>query len=457
MQKQKIVHSYAKVTRTCAAPAAVCFAASSAPTFRRRVAGVALSLCSRSRLPCPPACTPLPKTPQNTQHNNSEANKAPSACAKFLGTAPRTFLFVADPGTFSGTPENVLYLSACAHVAALASVSGASSVSGARHLTQPHQQTPSPIHHTNNSKENLVGNTPFPKGATSCPDARYGKIMGQPVAVVTTGIGPMASALCVYDIMEACGSTVKEIIYSGTSGWTPQLGGILNNGSCSAANSVGRINRVGDVCVSPFSVNWDCRQASWSQTAAEYPNVCSFPEQLFGPSASFLFGTCEFPNVTATQLALSDEIIAAATRPGARSEMPAPSARIISNDAAYWTAMEAGTGVAYPPYNTSGEFWRERERCVVEERKGECCFFKGDCALCEECAALLTPHPAQTQTRHSIISAAVRQRLHRVRRDRQPVLLERRVVGHGGAQVSVVCTTTKSGALFDDVRCAPKH
>ena len=230
-----------------------------------------------------------------------------------------------------------------------------------KHAHAPRSQKSLPPTTPQHHLENLVGNTPFPKGVTSCPDARYGKIMGLPVAVVTTGIGPMASALCVYDIMEACGSTVKEIIYSGTSGWTPQLGGILNNGSCDAANSVGRINHVGDVCVSPFSVNWDCRKAAWSLTAAEYPNVCNFPEQLFGPSASFLFGTCEFPNVTATQLALSDEIIAAATRPGARSEMPAPSARIIANDAEYWAAMEAGTGVAYPAYNTSGETMREGE------------------------------------------------------------------------------------------------
>lgn len=46
------------------------------------------------------------------------------------------------------------------------------------------------------------------------------------------GIGPTPATVCVYDVLARCGSLVKDVFYSGTSGWSPQLGGIINNGSC---------------------------------------------------------------------------------------------------------------------------------------------------------------------------------------------------------------------------------
>jgi hypothetical protein len=64
--------------------------------------------------------------------------------------------------------------------------------------------------------------------------------------------------------------------------------------------------------VSPFSVNWDCRIASWDNTAAGYPNQCTFPAQQFGASSSDLFGQCQFTDVSKAQLALSDEVLAVA-------------------------------------------------------------------------------------------------------------------------------------------------
>lgn len=70
--------------------------------------------------------------------------------------------------------------------------------------------------------------------------------------------------------------------------------------------------RLGDVCVSAYSVNWDCRQASWSETADNYPNQCTFPKQRNGPSSEFLFGQCQFTNVTQRELSLADEVLSAA-------------------------------------------------------------------------------------------------------------------------------------------------
>jgi hypothetical protein len=58
----------------------------------------------------------------------------------------------------------------------------------------------------------------------------------------------MASAVCAYEILSLCGPRIKDLIYSGTSGWSPALGGIINNGSC----ETGTFNRLAQI------VRWDC-------------------------------------------------------------------------------------------------------------------------------------------------------------------------------------------------------
>ncbi len=61
--------------------------------------------------------------------------------------------------------------------------------------------------------------------------------------VVCAGIGPAAAALCTLEVLSACGAHIREILYFGTSGWSPQFGGVLNPPNCQAANNNGRINR----------------------------------------------------------------------------------------------------------------------------------------------------------------------------------------------------------------------
>ena len=51
--------------------------------------------------------------------------------------------------------------------------------------------------------------------------------------------------MCVQEVLMRCGGLIKDATYSGTSGWSPQLGGVINNGTCEAgkANGNGKIAR----------------------------------------------------------------------------------------------------------------------------------------------------------------------------------------------------------------------
>ncbi|KAF8058359.1 PSMD9 [Scenedesmus sp. PABB004] len=245
--------------------------------------------------------------------------------------AGTTALFVADPGTFSATPEAAFYLA------------------------------------------NLKNNVTLPSGAAACPEVVRGKLLRQDVVVVLTGIGPMASAVCIFDVLQQCGKLIKDVIYSGTSGWSPQLGGVINNGSCNAANGNGKITRLGDVCVSPLSVNWDCRQASWQQTSTGHPNQCTFPEQNPpGPASSDLFGVCMFPNAT---YGLANEVARNGRDAGKAGTLPIRNAVLQSLEEEYWTQMSKGTGINYPVLkpNAAPRVWGNRECMEIDSQY----FFSG--------------------------------------------------------------------------------
>ena len=61
-----------------------------------------------------------------------------------------------------------------------------------------------------------------PDNQTTCANLQRGTMMGANVVVASTGIGLVNAALCTMDIL-SCGSYIKELIWSGTSGFPAQV------------------------------------------------------------------------------------------------------------------------------------------------------------------------------------------------------------------------------------------
>ncbi len=118
------------------------------------------------------------------------------------------------------------------------------------------------------------------------------------MVVVATGIGPVAAALCTLELL-VCGQWIKDIVYVGTSGWSPQRGGVLSvqpyegqEAECVDANPSHVPNRIGDMCVSGLAVNWVCKKADYLQQCGRVDTLCTMPGVLRGGGLEL--GTCAY-------------------------------------------------------------------------------------------------------------------------------------------------------------------
>ncbi|XP_024385844.1 uncharacterized protein [Physcomitrium patens] len=228
------------------------------------------------------------------------------ACLDELsGAEGYTVLMVADPGEFSGVPEAVHF------------------------------------------EESLQNPVYIPRGSLLCPRVTVGKLMGQPTIVATSGIGPTTAALCAIDLAKCLGSRFKELIYVGTSGWSAAVGGILNPDNCEKANPTHKITRLGDVCVTPMSMNWNCKLADWIGQAKGYPDLCFSPEEINGPTAAYLYGDCIFDTHTAGSLALADEILAASITSSSIRQAPLRNTFLQEYEQEYFAYISASTNRTY--------------------------------------------------------------------------------------------------------------
>ncbi|KAG1654769.1 hypothetical protein FOA52_015329 [Chlamydomonas sp. UWO 241] len=240
--------------------------------------------------------------------------RARYACSDFLQVdVPRhafSLILTADPGDFSGVSE---------------------------------------AHHV---LANLVERRENPRSSSVCGQVSTGTLMGEFVVVATTGIGASAASMCTLEILRECGSLIKDIVYFGTSGWSPQRGGLLNPPACAVANWNNDKTRVGDVCVSPLSVNWVCKKASWQQQATGHPNQCVRPEEQNGPADNYLFGECMFfkDNLVAN-LALADELVSVARSRAGSANFPRRPVNVSALNAEYWGVVAAGVGHPAPKFD----------------------------------------------------------------------------------------------------------
>ncbi|KAJ3331759.1 hypothetical protein HDU93_009514, partial [Gonapodya sp. JEL0774] len=128
--------------------------------------------------------------------------------------------------------------------------------------------------------------------------------------------------------------------YSGTSGWSASVGGIISNGTCDQGlpNPDIKPTRIGDVCVATNAINWDCRLASFNQTAGGYPDQCSVPKESSTIDQSYLFGKCFWNNFTKAHTDFADAIVGAAKGIGATS-FPKRSNSTVKHETEYWSLL----------------------------------------------------------------------------------------------------------------------
>lgn len=227
------------------------------------------------------------------------------ACLEELNAAQYTVLMVADPGEFSGTPEAIHY------------------------------------------EEMLASPISIPYGSLLCPRVTVGSLMGQPTIVATSGIGPTTAALCAIDLAKCLGPKFKELIYSGTSGWSAAVGGLLNADHCDKIHHTHKITRFGDVCVTPMSINWSCKMADWVGQAKGYPDMCFLPEEINGPEVAALYGDCIFDTHTKGSLALADELLAAASTKNSLNKAPLRNTILQGFEHLYWGYIQNSTNLTY--------------------------------------------------------------------------------------------------------------
>ena len=172
------------------------------------------------------------------------------------------------------------------------------SVAASRHLIM----TADPGYYSGESEGHLVmeamqSRVNVSTKAPMCAEAVEGVLGGHVVALITTGIGHDNAASCMVDILslyDSKGDTIEDIMYLGTSGWTPRRGGFYDpptDPTCSEDRSGNpELIGIGDVCISPFTFLQNCGFCVWNEDTV---GECSAPE-CTRHNDSTVFGRCSY-------------------------------------------------------------------------------------------------------------------------------------------------------------------
>ena len=116
-------------------------------------------------------------------------------------------------------------------------------------------------------------------------------------------------------------------------------------------NTMGAPAKIGDLCITPFAVNWNCREGSFKEACAAFPNQCGAPGYDLGPDEAGLYGQCLFTTFNQADLTLSDELISAAQAPPAANELgvayATPASYLTSYQSTYWTMQSNASGTNF--------------------------------------------------------------------------------------------------------------
>lgn len=100
-----------------------------------------------------------------------------------------------------------------------------------------------------------------------CDQLFTGSLFKHPVVVAVTGMGTDAAATCMQEILFHYKHGMKEVIWSGIGGITPQKGGVYDKEGI--RRKEGEPIYLGDLCVSPNAYNYDLHHSSvtdWGST-----------------------------------------------------------------------------------------------------------------------------------------------------------------------------------------------
>eukprot|EP01012_Entosiphon_sulcatum_P011842 TRINITY_DN17336_c0_g1_i1.p1 TRINITY_DN17336_c0_g1~~TRINITY_DN17336_c0_g1_i1.p1 ORF type:complete len:400 (-),score=85.74 TRINITY_DN17336_c0_g1_i1:111-1232(-) len=226
---------------------------------------------------------------------------AAAAMVSAVLSASQSVIMTADPGGFSGVAENQYIKDAMTNLV------------------------------------NITTQLPF------CVEAFSGSLYGAPALLVTTGIGHDHATMCMVNVLQAFhdppNTTLKEVIYLGTSGWSPRPGGVLTAPGCTPQGPDTTLP--GDVCVSAATTNWDCHMCTWNISAP--PTVCQLPP-CHGHFQDDVFGGCSFVGNTD----LATEVVTSS-----KSAVLPPVDDVLGGFVGkYWDMMSTGTGLQYQVRHT---------------------------------------------------------------------------------------------------------
>jgi hypothetical protein len=155
------------------------------------------------------------------------------------------------------------------------------------------------------------------------------------VVLATTGIGAVSAALCTSALLRLSSLQFLEIIFVGTSGFSPVLGGFEPTapGGCHAQSRPTTI-AVGSVCVTSTAIDGSCGECISNPYAdgSDLPNECARPNCANHTSTS-LFGTCSesFPNGLAASIVASNN----------GTTFPVQPSVVAAGSASWWGSHEA--------------------------------------------------------------------------------------------------------------------